>query len=623
MHCVAIGTVRRHLAATIVLTAIVGVCPQAYAQDAEPRPFGHTCIAQNSVRFCPTPTPTALSDERVPSFDGVPLDVDVTLPARGRGPFPTIVLLHGYGGDKTSAEASQPNGGSGKNNIYQNNSWYARNGYAVVNPTMRGFGDSCGSPATRTLACVRGWHHMADQRYEARDVQFLLGRLVDEGIAERHRLGVNGCSYGSVVSIELAMLRDRVRLEDGTFTRWRSPRGIPLELGAAYSRCSISALVTLAIPNGRFLDFEAPALDQDRTPIGVTKALFPLVAYAASGGVAYVSPPFVDPTADYNRWTLTGAASDDPNDPETRRTVDELAGYHQGLGLLGIPAPLLIEDGWTDEITPPSTGGLRLYTWLRANVPSAKISLQIGDVGHQRGQGKGPDQIAFRKRSTAFFDHYLKGKGAAPAPWSVMALTQTCAADAPSAGPFRARTWAALHPGAVRAVFTGERTVVSGSGDQTLSAQIDPLVLGGTGCRAFDATDAPGTATYTYKVRDGFTMLGLPTMRMRIEMSGEYGQLAARLWDVGLDGKQTLVTRGMYRLTRDQRGTITWQMFGGGYRFERGHTARLELLGSDSPYFRTDRTPFTVAISKVELELPTLERPGHGAIVKPVIERAR
>src|ERR1700693_6316489 len=54
--------------------------------SAELTAFGHACSAQNGVRFCPTATLA----QRVPSFDGVPLDVDVTLPPKGIGPFPTI-----------------------------------------------------------------------------------------------------------------------------------------------------------------------------------------------------------------------------------------------------------------------------------------------------------------------------------------------------------------------------------------------------------------------------------------------------------------------------------------------------------------------------------------------------
>ena len=58
------------------------------AWGADPQPFGHECTQENGVRFCPTKH----DEERVPSFDGVPLDVDVTLPENGDGPWPTIVM---------------------------------------------------------------------------------------------------------------------------------------------------------------------------------------------------------------------------------------------------------------------------------------------------------------------------------------------------------------------------------------------------------------------------------------------------------------------------------------------------------------------------------------------------
>src|SRR3954462_121933 len=102
----------------------------ATAEAATPAPFGHACTPQNDVRFCPT------SDlaSRPASFDGTPIDVDVTLPAEGDGPFPTILLMHGLGGNKTSFEDA-----NSKEAGYTN--WYfAQHGYAVVTPTARGFG---------------------------------------------------------------------------------------------------------------------------------------------------------------------------------------------------------------------------------------------------------------------------------------------------------------------------------------------------------------------------------------------------------------------------------------------------------------------------------------------------
>jgi predicted acyl esterase len=157
----------------------------------------------------------------VHSFDGVPLDVDVTLPATGKGPFPTIVMLHGWGGSKTSFEASTP-AGDGNETYDYNNLYYAQHGFAVVNYSSRGWGDSCGTAESRLEGgCAEGWIRLADQRYEARDTQFLLGELVDQHIARGSALGVTGISYGGGQSIELAYLKNRIRLPNGEFERWR------------------------------------------------------------------------------------------------------------------------------------------------------------------------------------------------------------------------------------------------------------------------------------------------------------------------------------------------------------------------------------------------------------------
>src|SRR3954447_1884346 len=127
----------RFLARLGVLTGLVLAAASPATALAEPLPFGHACTPQQSVRFCPT-TDTA---SRPLSFDGTPIDVDVTLPATGDGPFPTVLLLHGLGGDKTSFENT-----TGGDQSYTNWS-FARQGYAVVTPTARGFGNSCGAPA--------------------------------------------------------------------------------------------------------------------------------------------------------------------------------------------------------------------------------------------------------------------------------------------------------------------------------------------------------------------------------------------------------------------------------------------------------------------------------------------
>src|SRR5439155_1099767 len=243
-----------------VLVAAALLAPAAAGAQVPPLPFGHLCVPKDGVRFCPT----LIDAQRVPSFDGVPLDVDVTLPATGAGPFPTVVLLHEYGGSKTAFEGSGDYSATG----------FARRGYAAVTPTARGFGRSCGVPDSRTPDCARGWQHLDDQRYEVRDIQQLLGILVDEGIAEADALGAAGASYG-------------------------------------------------------------------------------------------LAPPGADRTADLAVWKQRTDRGE-PFTPDVTVFLDELHRFHSVAGIPpAAPAPLLIQQGWTDDLFPVGNA-VRVYDQLRA-----------------------------------------------------------------------------------------------------------------------------------------------------------------------------------------------------------------------------------------------------------------
>jgi predicted acyl esterase len=177
----------------IAAVLIAGMLAVHHGAAAQPAPFGHACVAQNGVRFCPT---TSLAD-RVPTWDGLPIDIDVTLPPTGDGPFPTIFMLHGLGGSKVDFEAPTPNGTSNAT-FHYNNVFFAQRGYLVVNYSARGWGNSCGATASRTSDCATGWIRLADQRWEIRDAQHFMGVLVDAGLADPDALGATGVSYGGV-----------------------------------------------------------------------------------------------------------------------------------------------------------------------------------------------------------------------------------------------------------------------------------------------------------------------------------------------------------------------------------------------------------------------------------------
>ena len=62
---------------------------------------GAALVAEVHVSKDPRPVAYVRWRGFVPSFDGMPLSVDVTIPCRSRGPRPTVVMAHGFTDDKT------------------------------------------------------------------------------------------------------------------------------------------------------------------------------------------------------------------------------------------------------------------------------------------------------------------------------------------------------------------------------------------------------------------------------------------------------------------------------------------------------------------------------------------
>ncbi|HSS31775.1 MAG TPA: CocE/NonD family hydrolase [Solirubrobacterales bacterium] len=600
----------------------------ASAAASASAPFGHPCTLQYGTRFCPT----ADLSQRVPSFDGVPLDVDVTLPEKGKGPFPTIVMLHGFGGSKTnfettSAEGPAPEEAGNGSTIYRyNNVFYARRGYAVVNYTARGFGNSCGggTGGDHTGPCGAGYIRLADSRYEARDTQYLLGLLADEGVVRPRDIGVTGISYGGGQSMELAFLADKRRQTNvktpsanGDLVPWRSPDGKKMKIAAAYPRWPWSDLVSALVPNGRFLDTEVAKVEQPINPFGVPISSFLNGLYLTGVingyycGSAPASTPCLDPEANVTQdkaWIDAGQ----PLSPEAKLALKEISINHGGYPIAfmkgaSTPAPLLIQSGWTDELFPPEQA-LRVYTYLRSQDKKAPVSLQLGDLGHSRGSNKPGLNHYFNNQAAKFFAHNLLGaKKQGPAPGSVTAFTQTCPITTPDGGPFKTKRWGELAPGRFGFGSSGEEEFTSVGGDAAVAKAFDPAFGTTEACKTIPLTAEANTATITRSVKNGFTMLGRPTASAKIFSTGQFGQIDARLWDLSPEGTQLLVSRGTYALYNSQRGTIEFQLHGNGYHFAKGHTVELQLLGRDAPYYQPGNVPFTVRTANLAVSLPTLQ----------------
>ena len=566
------------------------------------------------------------------TFDGAPIDINVAFPpAPASGPdgdFPIIGLFHGWGGSKLG---------------HSSGGW-VDDGYAFFSMSDRGWGLSCGGQDPKRLqpVCQQGYNHLMDTRVEVRDAQEIFEALADraaqgatggEGLIHPQKIGVTGGSYGGGISMALAALKNRkmVPANDGTLIPWQSDGGKAMRIAAAQPDIPWTDLAYSLQPNGHTLDYvvDSPYLQRGR--VGVMKQSFTAGLYALGQVLSNYGVPGQDPDADLTTWyAAINAGEPYDTNPLSQDIVDEITKHHSSYYIDDsvAPAPLLISNGWTDDLFPPDEA-IRFYNRTRDTHPGTPVSLIFSDHGHQRGQNKTPDATFRNAQTHAWLDHYVKGEG--PAPYQgVQTLTQVCGGpsggatgafdDANTDEPFRAPTWADLPNGEVRFTSAPAKTIAPSFTDQA-GPSFDPI-SGPGACATAPGADQTGTATYRLPAAPsgGFTLMGSPTIVADINSVSPTGQVAARLLDVGPTGTETLVARGLYRPDINSGSAATRQVFQlhpNGWKFDTGHIAKLELVPNDSPYGRVSNGQGPVNVSNLELRLPVLEEPGSlGGLVE-------
>ena len=356
---------------------------------------------------------------------------------------------------------------------------FARQGYATLAYSARGLAFSCGSPAGRALpGCSRGWIHLADARFEGRDTQYLAGLLADAGIAKPDRIGVTGASYGGGQSLMLATLRDRTMLPDGRLVPWRSPKGKPMRIAAAAPKIGWSDLAYALVPSGRTLDYRA------RNPYGVKVGIVKqsyLEGLFATTYTTQVAPQGQDPEADITTWKNEFAGGD-PYDQQLVDRIKSLFERHRSAVLRAgapgerdpkPPAPLLIYNGWNDDIMPASEP-LRYMNLVRDQFPNAHVGLVFAaEFAHNRGS-LADESVTHNRERDVLFARYLKGDTSAKPLSGALTRTHACG-GAPARGPFRTSSWRAQHPGEVRFADARARRFDSRGGNAATALATDPF----------------------------------------------------------------------------------------------------------------------------------------------------
>jgi hypothetical protein len=561
------------------------------------------------------PLPTDRST--VKTFDGVPLDVNVAFPAPNfigdDGPYPVVGMYHGYGGSKTSFSGMQR---------------WLQKGYAVFSLTNRGSGESCRSQASidaDATGCANGYVHLMDPRFEIRDAQLFLGRLVDDGLIEPDGIAATGGSYGGSESMHFAVLKNRMMMPDGSFVPWESPKGTPMSTAVATPSIPWTDLIQALAPNGDTLDY---LKDGSFTGVGgVMKESYVNGLYIS----ARTALQGADPSADLPGWKALLDAGEPFTGAANEAMFEEITRYHSSYYVddSQAPAPLLMSTGFTDDLFPVNEV-IRYYNRTRANYPNTPMSIFAGSFGHARGQNQANVTSALRALEEQWIDHYLKGVGAQP-PSEVTAYTQTCPNGSAGGGPFTADDWASVAPGEI-VVKSGPKRIVKAKvgnapgGDPAVASAFNPITSPNPCTTASDAVE-PGSVVYDTAPAPagGYTVLGSATAIAKISVSnGPNSQIMARLVDLDNTGNKTLVARGSWRPKAS--GFQVFQLHPGAWKVEEGHSLRLELLPRDAVqnppailnnYARPSNDQQDVTVEKLELRVPVVETPGSlGGLVK-------
>jgi hypothetical protein len=562
-------------------------------------------------RWC---TDTSSQSSLVPSWDGTPIDVSVAFPpAAGTDRnWPVVGIFVGWGASKIEPPDMQR--------------WLGQ-GFAVFSITPRGFGNSCGGSSSNTLktgACVRGYLHLMADAYEVRDVQYLLGRLADQGVIDPQRIGAIGLSYGGGMSIQLGALKDRTMLPDHSLIPWVSPvKHLPMRIAATAPEFPWTDLLQSLMPNGSGLDYVADSPYQGPLGdhrLGIEKQNWVDGLFVAGTASAYVDPTSDgDPAGNLQNW-YSFDSTGGPYDGTFLGTQEltELP-YHSAYytNLSEPPAPALMSAGWNDDLFPVDET-VRYYNKVRSAFPNTPMQLFDFDFGHfprVRAPYNSMDGAKLKTAENVWFNYYVKGQGTAPAnaDGGVTAMTTDC-----TGGPgteYDASNWASLAQGEIR---------LDSPAQQQVSAPGTPPANSFTTvgvCTSQGDANNPSAAEYTLPATpNSFTIAGSPTVIADISAPGANDQLIARLYDDNVSaGTELLIGRAIYR-PLDPGGGFTKQVFQlhpQAWQVPAGHVLKLELLSSDSPYARDSSSPDSIQVQNLELRVPTVDPPGSdGGLVQ-------
>lgn len=498
---------------------------------------------------------TAVADDDAPSVrradrvvdmgDGVRIDTSYfTSGTSGRRP--AVLLGHGFGGSK--------------NDVRQQAEDLARDGYAVLTWSARGFGRSTGKIG------------LNDPKGEVADVSKLLDWLAKQPQVELDkagdpRVGMAGGSYGGAIALLAAGYDDRVDAIAPAITYWN--------------------LADALFPNGVF------------------KKLWAGIFVNTGGGCGRFEKQIC---AMYDRVAESGTP-----DAQARAMLEERSPSAVGDR---IKVPTLLVQGQSDSLFPLDQADAAAKA-IRANGAPVDVDWIAG--GHDGGD---METGRIQERVRSWFDRYLKDDKSADT-GSAFRVTRTLGTGTGDGEPRLSGVSADKYPGLEgdqRSIaLTGREqsfanpaganppavSALPGLGNAGGLAQLSSLGVG-------VSLDFPGqyAAFESALVRDDLQITGSPKVTVHVKATSDDAVLFAKLYDVGPGGATGQVLPSQLieplRVEGAKAGkdvTITLPAID--HEIDDGHRLRLVLASTDLGY-ASPTAPATYTVSlKGDLKVPT------------------
>ncbi|WP_419996195.1 alpha/beta fold hydrolase [Streptomyces boninensis] len=498
--------------------------------------------------------------DRTMAMPGARIDTSYFTAGDQSGRRPAVLLGHGFGGSKDDNRAQAEK--------------LAKQGYAVLTWSARGFGDSTGKIG------------LNDPKHEVKDV----GRLID-WLAKRPevqldkdgdpRVGMAGASYGGAISLLAAGYDNRVDAIAPQITYWN--------------------LADALFPNGVFKKLWA-GLFFTTASVDLTGSPQP----GGGGGKPGCGRFAADLCEMYERVAVSGKPDD-----AARKLLEQRSPSAVGDR---IDVPALITQGQSDSLFPLGHADAMAKQIKKNGAPVAVDWIPGGHDGGDTELGR------IQARTAAWFDRYLKDdKGADTGP--AFRVTRTGGVDSADGAAQTRGADSDHYPG----LEAGDRTVSLSGREQSFAnppGASPPGISALPGAGALGqlpsslgvglSLDVPGQHARfdSAPLRKQAQITGEPTVRVKVKADAKDAVLFGKLYDVSANGQQQVLPSQLVSPVRvsgaDKGRTVELKLPAVDHKVAAGHRLRLVLAATDLGYASpNDPATYTVSLAGGGVHVPT------------------